>query len=178
MRSILLLSLTVAASFGFCDNVLRAQGRGRGATGSLGALSRGNAHGTSSAMQSLSRSGIGRAGTGIGHATGGLQRAGSSLTRVPTLRAPTTVADRSWTNQQRILDRRLHQADHLRSLSEQNGNARLHDTANHMEHNAEENNSRQTSRFQADAPAVQTNDGRHATGRTETARRGLWIQSR
>jgi hypothetical protein len=125
----LALSLVVIGSTGF------AEGRGQGMNRALAAAARGSSSsGLARAGQSAARSqnGLSRGGANLGRSANGLNRASRGLSHSQGLAAQTS-------NAARIRDKRLQQADHLRDISERNGNERLIDTANRMQESAERN---------------------------------------
>ena len=119
-----------------------AQGKG-GLNRALGGSSNaGGARGIGNATNGLSRAGgkLARGNQGLNKAASGLARGPKN---VPTPAMPAEV-DPALTNQQRILDKRFQQADHLRGISERNGNERLLGTADRMEASATRNFERRT----------------------------------
>lgn len=123
------LSLLVVGSTAF------AEGRGQGLNRALAAASRGSSSsGLARASQSAARSqnGLSRGSASLGRSANGLNRASNGLGHSQALAAQTS-------NAARIRDKRLQQADHLREISERNGNERLLDTADRMQESAERN---------------------------------------
>src|SRR5690349_5337394 len=109
-----------------------AQGKGNGLNRGLSAASKGLSGGASSKSGGpLSRASTKslRSGATMGRASGGLERANAAAS--PSIEMPTDSPDsnQALENQQSILNHRLDQADHLRSLSQSNGNQHLLDTA-------------------------------------------------
>ncbi len=98
---------------------------------------------------------LARRGPGLGRAGSGLQRAGIGTAHTPPLAADGNPV----TNQQRILDHRLNQAEHLRGISERNGNEHLLETADRMEANATRNFERQQQRFAGDTTVPPSSTG-------------------
>jgi hypothetical protein len=186
MRNVMWLCASVAMLVIASENCLYAQGRGQGVGRSLSSLNRAASHGGGAqAAANLSRasSRAGKPNSGLNQATSNVQRASSSLSRVPELRSPPVAAASPLKNQQRIMDKRLEQAEHLRQISQKNGNERLLSTADRMEESAIRNYDRQTSLSQSEEtpvdsePSVSLNKTKR-TERVNTARRGFWFQSR
>ena len=121
----------------------------------------------------------------LGRKVNGIQRANGALERV----TPQKVVDKSrdpLSNQNRIYENRLDQADHLRDVSARNGNDELLETADRMEANAARNYERQTgtpppqpTETVVEGESVQTAPptlpGREVTAR---AKRGFWFRAR
>ena len=127
------MAALLVANFG--QNVL-AQGKGGGLNRALGATSKAGGSGLGKSSNGLSRAGSNLArSNGLNRAAGGLPRG--------TGAAP-VEGDPALANQQRIMDHRLQQAEHLRGISERNGNERLLDTADRMEASAARNFERRT----------------------------------
>jgi hypothetical protein len=170
-----------------------AQGKGNGVNRGLGAAAKGaSSAGMARSGGSIARDGAARGGATLGR-VGGLQRANLATARGNS--QPTVAAEGPATeNPQRILDQRLDQAEHLRALSERNGNERLLDTADRMEASANRNFERQQQRFAP--PATEPTEGSNApeatpeqnaagvspgiptTQSVPRARRGFWLRSR
>jgi hypothetical protein len=129
--------------------------------GTSTALAEGKGHGLGKAMASASKASNSSAGlhratqkataASARSSNGSLKRAGQGVTRASGLgrslagaEESTASTSRSLNNQQRILDKRLEQAQHLRQVSARNGNERLLDTAERMEGSAIGNYERQT----------------------------------
>ncbi|MCE9527985.1 MAG: hypothetical protein K8R36_18240, partial [Planctomycetales bacterium] len=115
-------------------------GHGQGLNRALSAAARGSgSSGLARAAQSTNRSGSGlsKDGTKLGRSANGLNRASNGMSHSQALTAQTS-------NAARIRDNRLEQADHLREVSAQNGNARLLDTADRMQNSAQTNFDRRT----------------------------------
>jgi hypothetical protein len=173
---------------------LLAQGKGNGINRGLGAAAKGAASaGMPRSGGPFARDPALRGGATLNRA-GGLQRANMATARGDSL--PTVEGDGlAGENPQRILDQRLDQAEHLRALSERNGNERLLDTADRMEASANRNFERQQQRF-APAPTEPTDESNTVpeatpaesavgTGTVTTVapsaprtRRGFWFRSR
>jgi hypothetical protein len=173
MNSKLPVVLTLACLLISAPMVL-AQGRGNGLNRGLGGQAKGGAAQAARAGSNLARSG----GMGLNRAAPGLSRMGSGP-KAPAPSAP-GEGDRSLGNQQRILDHRQQQAEHLRGVSERNGNERLLETGDRMDSSAVRNFERQTgTTYQppaaegapAPAPPVQT-----ATQPRKP--QGFWFRSR
>lgn len=125
-----------------------AQGKGGGLNRALGASSK---SGVARGLGGNSSNGLARANGSLARGSGGLNKATPGLSRAGFPRgsslddttAPVT-GDQSLATQQRILDHRRQQAEHLRGISERNGNTRLLDTADRMDGNAIRNFERQS----------------------------------
>lgn len=173
---------------------LLAQGKGNGVNRGLGAAAKGaSSAGMGRSGGPIARDSAARGGATLGRA-GGLQRANLATARG---NLPPTVAGEGMAgeNPQRILDQRLDQAEHLRALSERNGNERLLDTADRMEASANRNFERQQQRF-TESPTEPTDgsgavpeatpaESGTAAGPVTTAaqavprtKRGFWFRSR
>ena len=176
MRKLFLVCLSVAALVGLSQNPLFAQGNGQGTSRSLKALSHAGSQGSSQAAKKLTRT-----TNGVGKAKGGWEQAGAAATDVPELPAPTSEEGTDSSNPQKILDHRLAQAEHLRSISARNGNEHLLNTADRMEANAQRNYDRQTGLSaptdsnSLPAPTVTDPLSTESVGQ---ARRGFWFRSR
>ena len=110
-------------------------GHGQGLNRALAAAARGSGNsGLARAAQSTTRSqnGLTKGGTSLGRSANGLNRASNGMSHSQALAAQTS-------NAERIRDKRLEQADHLRSVSARNGNTRLLETADRMQNNAQTN---------------------------------------
>ena len=130
---------------------LFAEGRGHGLNRALAAAARGSSNsGLARAGQSAARSGSGISGSSanVGRSANGLNPAAAGMQH-----GQSDAAQAS--NFARIRDNRLQQADHLRQISERNGNARLGSTADRMEQSAQTNYSRQIGETNAEGPANQ-----------------------
>ena len=137
MKTKLTLTVLAAAVIASSSTIALAQGKGGGLNRALGASSKaGGAKGLGKSTDGLSRAtgNLARSNAGLSKATTGLSRAGG---------AP-VEGDPALANQQRILDHRMQQAEHLRGISERNGNERLLDTADRMEASATRNFERRT----------------------------------
>jgi hypothetical protein len=114
-----------------------AQGKGGGLNRALGASSKAN-----------SARGLSRPNSGLSRAGGNLARSnslGKAAAGMPRASAPGALeGNAALANQQRILDHRLQQAEHLRGISERNGNERLLSTADRMDASATRNFERRT----------------------------------
>jgi hypothetical protein len=189
--ALMIRTLTVSVSLGlaaFGATTLWAQGQGQGHGRALGAAARGSAAasvGRANPTLPKSQNGLARGNSGLNRASGSLNRA-TTGTRVAN-RLP--EGDRSLANQERIIDKRLHQADHLRSVVEANGNERLLDTAERMSENAVTNYERNTGlEYQPEVPADTTVSEAPTTEPTATSvkttttsrpkSKGFWFRSR
>jgi hypothetical protein len=133
----------------------------------------------------------------MGRASGGLQRANDANSPSIEMPSDTSGNDRAIANQQSILDHRQDQANHLRDLSERNGNEHLQATADRMDANANRNYQRQQTRLtgvttdpsgsSAGGGGTTSDPGASGTPNTTAAttttvvpqaRRGLWFRSR
>lgn len=117
-----------------------AQGRGHGLNRALGAATRGSSNsGLGRAGQSAARSGGGFSdrSANLGRSANGLNRAATGMSHSAAATSQNSQADR-------ILDKRLQQADHLQQISAKNGNARLLDTSERMQQSAQTNYERST----------------------------------
>jgi hypothetical protein len=182
--------------------LLLAQGKSGGFNRALSAAAKGSsasglAKATGKSSNATNR--VLRSGSAFGRTANGLQRANATLdsSTVPTVEVP--AAGPALDNPQRILDQRLQQADHLRALSESNGNQHLLDTADRMQANATTNFERQQLQLNptvpdpsatstttptpptTSAPPSVSTDTQSAplTGTPQTrTRRGFWFRSR
>ena len=110
-------------------------GHGQGLNRALTAAARGSGNsGLARAAQSTTRSqnGLTKSGTSLGRSANGLNRASNGMSHSQALAAQTS-------NAERIRDKRLEQADHLRSVSARNGNTQLLETADRMQNSAQTN---------------------------------------
>lgn len=118
-------SHAMAANGNGLSNAMRAAGKGASAN--------------ASAARSLSKQKLSaNNGKHLGQVGPGWQRAGKAIP------GPVAGQARAAGNPSRILDKRLSQAEHLRQVSEANGNERLMGTADRMEQNAVRNYERRT----------------------------------
>jgi hypothetical protein len=172
-----------------------AQGKGGGLNRALGATSKaGGARG----LGSNSSNGLARASGNLARGNGGLNKAVPGLSRAGAARnipvdgsSVPLEAEQSLANQQRILDQRMQQAEHLRGIAERNGNTRLLDTADRMNASATRNFERQTGTAIQPPPTDETaplpTDGSTTTtttaptlqaAPTKSKPSGFWFKSR
>lgn len=122
----------------------------------------------------------------LGRRVNGIQRANVGLERFTPQKPDDTPRGSLSSNQERIYEHRLQQAEHLRDLSAANGNDKLLDTADRMETSAARNYERQTGVAPPAPPEtvlegepVQTTPpplpGREIASR---AKRGFWVRPR
>lgn len=162
-----------------------AQGRGggwhRGLSAAAGAAS-GSA--ASQAGAGLARAhGNGNWTAKTGSAVGGFQRAQGALNR-----SVSPAPGNPLSNQDRIYQHRLGQAEHLRSVAQKNGNEALLETADRMEANAARNYQRQTGITLPTTPSTTDPAAGESTAPAEitaapaqsptTPKRGFWFRSR
>lgn len=140
-------------------SVASAEGKGHGLGKAMSAASKGSsASGLNRASQSLSKGSYGKSNGSLNRAAKGLNRVGQASGPAlgdaagGDLQAPLS-------NQDRILDKRLQQADHLRAVSERNGNERLLETADRMDASAIRNYERQTGQEYQPPVPVDPNTG-------------------
>jgi len=160
-----------------------AQGNSQGHGRALGAAARGSASAgvaRGSAQSLKTQDSLSRGNSGLNRAANGMQRASAAKQgRLP-------AGERQLSNQERILDHRMSQAEHLRAVSEANGNERLLDTADRMDGSAITNYERNTGltyqppttdgttvEAEARAPVVATRPGS-----SQQKPRGFWFRSR
>ena len=158
------ISLLVVGSTAF------AEGRGQGMNRALAAAARGSSNsGLARAGQSAARSqnGLSRGGASLGRSANGLNRASSGLSHSQALSAQTF-------NSTRIRDKRLQQADHLRDISERNGNERLLDTADRMQESAQRNFDRGVGDGASESGGVETTGGARVEG-PKKSRSSSWL---
>ena len=163
-RVLATLCLAACTSAAAADSVFAQQGRGLGrglgnaATASATAsASRGMGHSAEVASRAAgspntAAPGFNRAASSLNRGAPGLQR--SAVARGSAL-PPMTGAgfhSQARTNHDRITQQRLQQADHLRALSQRNGNEALQATADRMEANALENQQRWQTQFESGGP--------------------------
>lgn len=134
-----------------------AQGKGHGLSKAMAAASKGSASssGLNRATQSVARGNFGKSNGGLNRTAQGLNRSGSlgQATSTRVRDAAINSTETPTLNQERNLDHRLQQSDHLREISERNGNERLLDTADRMDASAIRNYERQTGEtYLPDAP--------------------------
>ena len=197
MRAILITCAVFSASL-MGQLPANAQGKGNGLNRGLSAASKGMTNsGMTRSGGPLSRASGGplRNGAPLGRASGGLQRANAGIS--PKIEMPTegTGQDQALANQQSILNHRLDQADHLRAVSQANGNEHLLETADRMQANANRNFLRQQERLggttttstggtgtdstSTAAPTpTESADAAASAATSSTGRRGLWFRSR
>jgi hypothetical protein len=138
------LILATVASIVTMTSLALAQGKGQGLNRSL------NNPGATRALSGKSNGALGRSnglsrgGLGLGKGLAGTPKLGAKP--IPELdpNAMPVEGEQGLANQQRILDQRMQQAEHLRGISERNGNTRLLETADRMENSAVRNFERQT----------------------------------
>ncbi|MGV3486887.1 MAG: hypothetical protein ACO1RT_20900 [Planctomycetaceae bacterium] len=216
-RSLATLCLVICYSI-VGENILLAQGSGSSSGRGLGnAASRAASVGRSAGRANAAMSQTVRPGNGrvnrVGTSAYRLPQAGAAGRRpvqartASTTRTPSTLpGDRSalgktTDNPQRILQQRMQQAEHLRAISQRNGNEALQQTADRMEASATTNFERQSMRLSAPNgeviphgepttdsemqpvadPTAQpvTTAGPKAKAKTSaTAKRGFWLRSR
>jgi hypothetical protein len=139
MKSKLTFAVIAAALVASTTVGALAQGKG-GLNRAIGGSSNaGGARGMGNAT-----SGAARASGNLARGNQGLNKAASGLARGPrNLPVDGALApgqgDPALANPQRILDKRFQQAEHLRGISERNGNERLLGTADRMEGSATRN---------------------------------------
>lgn len=132
----LMLTCLLGGLFSFVS--LATAGNGNGLSNAMRAAGKGS-NANAAASRALPKQGLSsNNGKHLGQAGQGWQRAGKAIPG--PMHGPTRAAD----NQSRILDKRLSQAEHLRAVSEANGNERLMETADRMEQNAVRNYERRT----------------------------------
>jgi hypothetical protein len=190
-RIFTVLSLAACLSVAGASSLL-AQGRGSAAGRGLGNAAGGAAaagQGMGRASESMSRSSqsMGGTATGVSRSATGLQRSSSAMDRGMRPQAVGAMGNQPAMNQDRIADRRFEQAEHLRSISERNGNEALLNTAGRMEANAVTNQQRQLPQPTGVAGDVIVPEAASAptysaiapaTRASSNAKRGLWFRSR
>jgi hypothetical protein len=155
--------MSLALSLLVVGSAALAEGRGQGLNRALAAASRGSSNsGLARAGQSAARSqnGLSRGSASLGRSANGLNRASNGLSHSQALTAQTF-------NAARIRDKRLQQADHLRDISERNGNERLLDTADRMQESAQRNYDRGVGEGAGESVSVETT----AAARVETPKK-------
>src|SRR5688572_23829481 len=131
------LILATVASFIAMTSLAMAQGKGQGLNRSLNNPGAARAlSGKSNAALGRSSGGLSRGGLGVGKGLAGTPKLGAKP--IPELdpNAVPVEGEQGLANQQRILDHRMQQAEHLRGISERNGNTRLLETADRKENSA------------------------------------------
>lgn len=182
MKSMLTLATIAAVILASSTTMVMAQGKGGGLNRAMGAQARA---GGASAANSKSSNAMARASGNLarsGKAASGLPRMGGNPNVASDPAAVPAEGEQSLTTQDRILSQRMQQAEHLRGVSQRNGNERLQGTADRMEASAIRNFERQTGTVveppmtvgeaPATAPAVET-----ATQPRKT-NNGFWFRSR
>jgi hypothetical protein len=142
MQSKLTLAIVAAALLAGTTTAAFAQGKGGGLNRALGASAKaGNARGLGKSSDGLARASgnLARGNMGLNKAAPGFSRAGAARNLPLDGTATPGDEDPSLANQQRILDKRFQQAEHLRGISERNGNERLLGTADRMDASATRN---------------------------------------
>lgn len=181
----LTLAIVAASIAVITAPTVMAQGKGGGLNRAIGAPSgTGGARaigGKSSDAMARASGNLARGGMGLNKSAPGLSRVGSNPTPSRDSGSTLVGGDQSLANQQRIFDQRTQQAEHLRGVSQRNGNERLLDTADRMDSSAVRNFERQTGTVvqspagdgtTAPAPAIESaNQPRKSVG-------GLWFRSR
>ena len=164
------LRISLALLFLVAGSTALAEGRGQGLNRALAAASRGSSNsGLARAGQSAGRSqnGLARSGANLGRSANGLNRASLGRSHSQALTAQTT-------NAARIRDKRLQQADHLRIISERNGNERLLDTADRMQESAERNYDRNIGDGTSESSDFETPDAARVEG-PKKPRSSSWL---
>lgn len=198
-RVLLIVSLAVCFSTSAANTLLaqgKAPGVGRGlGTAASGATAAGKGIGRASDAIPATSSSAARPGLAVNRKETGLQRSGNAAARVRPLQPLGDGFRQPTLNQPRIADQRLQQAEHLRGLSERNGNESLLMTADRMEASALANQARPLGPAGPVAPGPPSAAQVEPNGQAETrparvvapdakangnlnSKRGLWLRSR
>ena len=175
---------TVAATLAVvCASDLMAQSNGKGLNRGLGSLARANGAGNAGGKPNIARaraSGNLARAVGNGKSSSALSRSSARPVQNRQTDSKNGTAETAATSQEQVLKQRLQQADHLRAISERNGNERLIETADRMESSAVRNFERQSGTIieqpagavDPAAPALE------APSLQRTPSKGFWFRSR
>lgn len=171
-RTLAIVTLAACLSTAGADALL-AQGRGPGAGRGLGSA----ANSAAAAGQGMGRSSqaISRGNSYAGGAAAATNRSANALQRSGSLSGQPAA------NHARIEQHRIAQADHLRSLSERNGNESLMGTADRMQASASTNYQRQSTLAPSEGGMAETASAAAAIAPTRQpagGKRGFWFRSR